>query len=62
MNPVPTGPRVDVEVTVVVTTAVVGTAFVLSAGTLVHVDALQIMPAGHWFPQMPQFEASYASS
>jgi signal peptidase I len=55
---------VAVEVVVVVTAAVVvaGTAVVVSAGRFVQVDALQIMPAGHWFPQMPQLLALDASS
>jgi hypothetical protein len=40
----------------------VGTAVVVSVSTFEHVEALQIMPAGHLFPQMPQLLALDASS
>ena len=55
---------VVVEVVVVVTAAVVvaGMAVVVSVGTLEQVEALQIMPAGHWFPQIPQLLALDESS
>jgi hypothetical protein len=55
---------VAVEVVVVVTAAVVvtGTAVVVSVGTFEQVEALQIMPAGHWFPQIPQLLALDVSS
>jgi hypothetical protein len=46
---------VVVTVTVVVTAVVVSA--VTSAGTFVQVDALQIMPDGHMFPQIPQLRA-----
>jgi hypothetical protein len=48
---------------VVVTAAVVVTgATVVSVGTFEQVEALQIMPAGHWFPQIPQLVALDESS
>jgi hypothetical protein len=52
------------EVVVVTATPVVvaGGAVVASAGRFEQVDALQIIPAGHMFPQMPQFSALDASS
>jgi hypothetical protein len=64
-TPIP--PRVQVVPTevvgVVVTAAVVVTgAVVASVGTFAQVDALQIMPAGHILPQMPQLVALDASS
>jgi len=71
---VPIPPRVQVvpgevvvvvvaEVVVVVTAAVVVTgAVVVSVGTFEQVEALQIMPAGHWFPQIPQLLALDVSS
>jgi len=66
--PVPDDPEetVVVTVTVVVTAAVVVTTAVVSgvtsAGRLVQVDALQVMPEGHVFPQIPQFSALNARS
>ena len=63
------GPKVTkgpVDEVVVVTAAldvvVVGGAVVASVGTFVQVDALQTMPAGQAFPQMPQFSGLDASS
>ena len=54
---------VTVDVGVVVVAGVVVTGAVVdSVGTFEHVDALQIMPAGHWFPQMPQLSALDESS
>ena len=63
--PVPKGIEGPVAEVVVVTTApvvVVGGAVVASAGTFVQVEALQIIPVGHMFPQMPQFSVLDASS
>jgi hypothetical protein len=64
--PIRVGPELTEEVVVVVTAAVVvdvvGAAVVASVGTLEQVDALQIMPVGHIFPQMPQLLALDASS
>jgi hypothetical protein len=55
--PTRVGPKVTEEVVVVV-----GTAVIVSVSTFEHVEALQIMPAGHLFPQMPQLLALDASS
>jgi len=58
ITPGPRGTKDPVAEVVVVTAApvvVVGGAVVASAGKFVQVDALQIIPAGHMFPQMPQF-------
>lgn len=51
--PVPS-PEPDPDVVVSVVTSVVGSV-VTPAGAVMQVDALQIMPAEHMFPQMPQF-------
>ena len=48
-------------VTGVVVSDVTG-AVVISAGIVIQADALHVMPAGHIFPQMPQFVALDASS
>ena len=62
VQPVPTE-EVVVDVVVVVTAAVVVTgAVVVSVGTFEQVDALQIIPAGHAFPQIPQLPALDVSS
>ena len=63
LSPVTVDVGVVVVAVVVVTAAVVVTGAVVdSVGTFEHVDALQIMPAGHWFPQMPQLSALDESS
>jgi hypothetical protein len=63
--PGPRGTKDPVAEVVVVTAApvvVAGGAVVASAGTFVQVDALQIIPVGHMFPQIPQLAALDASS
>jgi hypothetical protein len=55
----PLFPKENVGVIVV---AVVAGAVVATAGTFIQVDALQIMPDGHWFPQIPQLPALDESS
>ena len=64
LRPDPEDPEegVVVTVTVVVVVPVVTAAVVVSVGTFEQVDALQIMPAGHIFPQIPQFAALDESS
>jgi hypothetical protein len=57
--PGPRGTKDPVGEVVVVTAAPV---VVASTGTFVQVDALQIIPVGHMFPQMPQFAALVESS
>ena len=47
---------------VVVVVAVVVGADVVSVGTFVQVDALQIIPDGHTFPHMPQLAGLDARS
>lgn len=47
-------PLITGEGVVVVVVAVVAGADVVSVGTFVQVDALQIIPAGHMLPHRPQ--------
>jgi selenocysteine lyase/cysteine desulfurase len=57
---IPPGPNVvnvpvaDVVVVTATPVVVVTGAVVASAGILVQVDALQVIPDGHVFPQVPQ--------
>jgi hypothetical protein len=61
LRPDPEDPEEVVVTDTVVVTAAVGPV-VTSAGTFVQVDALQNMPVGHMFPQIPQFAALDESS
>jgi hypothetical protein len=49
----PLFPKENVGVVVV---AVVAGTVVVTVGTFVHVDALQTIPDGHMFPQIPQLD------
>jgi selenocysteine lyase/cysteine desulfurase len=65
---IPPGPNVvnvpgaDVVVVTATPVAVVTGAVVISGGILVQVDALQVMPDGQVFPQIPQLSALDESS